>query len=386
MRVHHMNRVVASRARVLQFSARPTFGHRRGRDGYWLSSHVCRVADAYVEYQHFSPLILGMSYILYRLGLHSDLFLSQCVRWLAPSSLRAVVTQASIIQVEHPWLFELTQQAAGGKPIVYVAHNVEADLWEAAADKLRAPIAKLAHRPRRLEQEAVRSASAVVAMSQRDADVLIARYGADPAKMHVLPNGVDIETRHPAPPEARQAARQRLGIDERPMFLFMGSDHYPNKEALAHIQSWQAELGPKLGIQFVIVGGVGLGVASTDHMRVEGFVPEVTDYLMAADFALNPLTSGSGTSLKMVEYLACGLPTITTQVGSRGLDLKPRREVLQGEVDDFPELITQLVQDRALQSSLARNGRSAAEKQYSWDALGLRMLDVYEEVTQCAPV
>ena len=33
-----------------------------------------------------------------------------------------------------------------------------------------------------------------------------------------------------------------------------------------------------------------------------------------ADIGINPLISGSGTNLKMLEYLSSGLPTVTTPI------------------------------------------------------------------------
>ncbi len=43
----------------------------------------------------------------------------------------------------------------------------------------------------------------------------------------------------------------------------------------------------------------------------------------AASVAVNPMVSGSGTNLKIVEYLAAGVPVVSTPFGMRGLDLRP---------------------------------------------------------------
>ena len=39
-----------------------------------------------------------------------------------------------------------------------------------------------------------------------------------------------------------------------------------------------------------------------------------------SDYAINPMFSGAGTNLKILEYFAAGLPVITTEFGTRGLD------------------------------------------------------------------
>ncbi len=383
LRVHNLNRMAADQGLVLQFSVRPTFGHRQGGWSNWIGSRSCSITDRYSEYQYFHPLILGTSYLLYRLGLHSDLFLSSIVRWLSPKRMTQIVDRASIIQVEHPWLFALARRLANGRPIVYVAHNVEAVLWQAPTQTSGKFLSKLTRRPRELERDAIQYASAIVAMSRADVDAMLNEYDADLQRIHVIPNGVDVNVRRPATDREKSEARGRLGLDSRPVLLFIGSDHYPNKEALRYIQSMGAKLTDDLGVQFVIVGDVGRGTNSTDYMQVTGFVEDVADYLAAADIALNPLTSGSGTSLKIVEYLACGLPTITTAMGMRGLDLMPGRDVLSGEVNDFPHLIARLLSNQALRTELSHNGRETVEQNYSWERLGERMLDVYRELSQC---
>lgn len=382
LRVYNLNRVVARAVRVLQFSVRPTLGHRRGTWPDLIRSHHREITDRYSEHQYFHPLITITSYLLYRLGLHSDLLMSDVVEWLSPRPMRRIVAQSSIVQVEHPWLYPAAADVAEGRPVVLVAHNVEAALWQLPARKSRSPLVKLARRSSRLEGKAVRCADAIVATSQADAEVFVNLYGAEPRRIHVIPNGVDLGIRRPATAAERSEARKKLGLNDGPVLLFIGSDHYPNKEALCHLQHIGQSLADESGAQFLIVGDVGRGMSSTPHMRITGFVEDVREYLAAADIALNPLTRGSGTSLKAVEYLACGLPTITTPTGMRGLDLTPERDVLCGEIAEFRGLILRALSDRSLRARLARNGRRTAERLYGWERLGQRMLDVYGMVFQ----
>ena len=377
IRVNRMNGVVARRLNVQQFSARPTFGHQSGGRANWIGSRTRRLSDRYTEFQYFHPLLLGAGYALYRAGQHTDLWLSSLLRLLSPRYLEHALDGADIIQIEHPWLAKLAHARASGRPLVYVAHNVEAVLWQRANNH---GLSRKLLDVYECEKHAVQQAAAVVAMSEADAQLLDERYGLSRSRVHIIPNGVDTTARQPVTAEQKKRLRARLGLDGRPVLLFTGSDHFPNKEALALIRQWQAALGPKLGVQFLVVGGVGQGVKSTGWMRVEGYVADVKDYLGAADIALNPLLSGSGTSLKIVEYLACGLPAITTGVGMRGLELVPERDVLCGPPEQFPALIEALVNDEALRLRLAENGRQAVVERYSWDTLGARMFDVYEQV------
>ena len=43
--------------------------------------------------------------------------------------------------------------------------------------------------------------------------------------------------------------------------------------------------------------------------------------IVILDLAINPVTTGSGTNLKMLDYMAAGVPVLSTPHGARGLGL-----------------------------------------------------------------
>ena len=73
--------------------------------------------------------------------------------------------------------------------------------------------------PRRLMQWAAAHASASIGVSDALVDVL-RRWHIDPARLHVMRNGVDLSLFHPT---ARGEARQRLGLDAHPLLLAVGN-------------------------------------------------------------------------------------------------------------------------------------------------------------------
>jgi glycosyltransferase involved in cell wall biosynthesis len=379
-RVYNLNMEVSREVNVLQFSARPTLGHQKTGLSNWIGSRHVRHSDSYRERQDFHPAILAACYLLYKAGLPPDLCLSSLLKFLPRAGLKRMISKASIVQVEHPWLFDLAEKLSREKPLIYIAHNVEADLWENPAIGNLSLFQQLSNKLREMEYRAVRRADVVVAMSTCDAGALVDRYGAACEKISVIPNGVDTNLRRPPTSVEKNAARERLKLGGRAVLLFIGSDHYPNKEALKHIQKWQAQPANERHLLFLIVGTAGLGLQSTPNMRVAGFVPDISDYLLAADIALNPVSQGSGTSLKVVEYLACGLPTVSTPVGIRGLNLRPGEDVLVGDLEDFPQTITRLLEELPLREKLSKNGRRVVEENYSWEKLGESMLEIYQRV------
>nr|HPQ38742.1 glycosyltransferase family 4 protein [bacterium] len=100
--------------------------------------------------------------------------------------------------------------------------------------------------------------------------------------------------------------------------------------------------------------------------------------LAVADVALNPVLSGSGTNLKILEYAAAGLPTVTTPVGIRGLTLTPDRDVIVTEPDEFADALRRLRSDPEVRRRLARSARATVVAQYDWKAIGRTMIQTME--------
>jgi glycosyltransferase involved in cell wall biosynthesis len=106
----------------------------------------------------------------------------------------------------------------------------------------------------------------------------------------------------------------------------------------------------------------------------------VPAYIAACDVLCapyNPAASprrqreGIGAPLKVLEYMACQKPVISTDVppipdvvddGVNGLLVRP------GDVEDLSEAIVTVLEDGALASRLGERGRVSVEKEYSWEA------------------
>jgi glycosyltransferase involved in cell wall biosynthesis len=103
--------------------------------------------------------------------------------------------------------------------------------------------------------------------------------------------------------------------------IFIGSLYPPNVEAARFINTTLASQLAE--VTFVLCGGVGEALAQgqiAPNVRVTTTIPEAQkrQFLEAADIAVNPMFSGSGTNIKMFEFMAAGLPVVTTAVGARG--------------------------------------------------------------------
>ncbi|MAG50318.1 hypothetical protein CL621_01595 [archaeon] len=84
----------------------------------------------------------------------------------------------------------------------------------------------------------------------------------------------------------------------------------------------------------------------------------------AADIAINPMFSGSGLNIKMLDYMAAGLPVISTEVGARGLKIENDKELIICKSDQFKEKIEFLFDNVELYEQLRKNARKIVEKKY----------------------
>lgn len=311
-------------------------------------------------------------------------------RWLAlsaPAWLRACIQSADIIHVEHPWQFAWAYHAAGGrKPVTVAAHNVEAALY--TAERIKAPPALARYIAGAIagqEALAVTEASRIFATSEADVHEFGRRYGCPPERFTVVPNGVDTAFFTPAGMAMRRQRKHELGLPlDRPVVIFAASQHPPNVDAarqiIAMASRWDAH-----AVHFAIVGTVGRALPGMErhNLTISGPVEQTRPYFEAADIAINPMLTGSGTNLKQLEYMAMGLPTIATPVGARGIPVVDGFNGLVCPIDDFPNALRSLIDRPEQQRAIGDAGRTLVEQQFSWNTIGAVMRAALRTV--CGP-
>jgi len=292
--------------------------------------------------------------------------------------VRELRSTSDIVIHEFPFLF-LHARKRPGQLLVYDAHNVEFDLQRTM---LHGPLgAVLCQYVKRLESLACRESDLIFVTSSEDRGRIIKLYGVSPDKVHVAPNGVDVGSVPCISETERQDAKRRVGVDGHDVMLFIGSYHPPNIEAVNHLIE---ALAPKLPEKiFLVAGGVGRAIASAglpDNVICLGRVSDDARALLLqiADVALNPMFSGSGTNIKMLEYLAAGLPVIATPVGARGLDVVNGEHAIVSSIDRFPGDIERVLADGELRAGLRSRGRRLMEEKYDWAQIVEGMYEVIE--------
>jgi glycosyltransferase involved in cell wall biosynthesis len=205
---------------------------------------------------------------------------------------------------------------------------------------------------RRREVAVYRSADAVIAASQPDADTLEKEGGIGP--IFVFPIVIPVRRR-------RKRARAREVI------FVGGFNHPPNTDGLLWFVN---EIWPRVretvpDATLSIVGSNApaeiLALAQKPGVQVLGHVPDTAPYLDRAAVSIAPLRYGAGMKGKVVEALACGVPVVTTTVGIQGLS--PRIGLDLEAVDEpeqFAGAVIRLLQDPESAERMGTAGQQLA--------------------------
>ena len=300
--------------------------------------------------------------------------------------LRALGRQSDVLVLSHPYLQPAVELAGLDLPVVYDAHNVEVRLKDDMYPRSVAGDAAIAD-VRRVEAAAIERASLVSLCSTEDEAMMRSVYGDLPPTI-VVPNGTDVDAIPLTVGEDRIARRRRWleaagrSADHR-LALFLASWHQPNLDAAEVLHEIAAD---RPEIVFVMVG------SHCDYFAGRRLPPNVVQMgrigdttkrvlLQCADVGVNPMATGSGTNLKLVEYLAAGMVALSTPIGGRGLPGDGGGAHIV-ELDEFGDGLNDVLRvdhDHPERIATARAARELVDAEFSWPALARRFAATIDE-------
>ena len=294
--------------------------------------------------------------------------------------LKHYASEATMGVAAHPYLAGALHEHLD-VPWGYESHNVEALLKRdilAQALRQNLPEARAALRQvEEIERLACCAGAWVSACTEADLASFTSHYGLDPRRGIVVPNGADIQRLPFVDMALRRRWQASLG-QQRPTALFIGSWHGPNLEAARLIMERLAPACP--AVDFLVVGSLCLhpDLADIDlppNLRLMGTVTdaELGALLASVDVALNPMGSGSGSNLKMLDYTASGVPVLTTPFGNRGFDFDERHLWL-AELDRLAAALERLLATpRPAQEARVARARRLTQDAYAWHRIAPRL-------------
>ena len=280
---------------------------------------------------------------------------------------RQLAEDIDVVVAEQCFTFPLARSLSADTPVVYNSQNVEIDLKRQmfGPSDVRDEVLEWTSE---VERSALTEAALTIYCSRSDLDRAAEVYGLqNDSRWAIVENGTDTESIGYMPVSERRSIRRSLGVADG-YCLFLGSWHEPNIKACRDLFSIAKRLP---NIQFCVAGTVGdyfnaSAAEIPENVLLIGKVSESERLALVqgASCALNPMSSGSGTNIKMLDYLAAGLPVLSTPTGARGLEeISDLFEI--AELDDFHVMVPKL-----MERSPSVIVRQKIAGRYDWAVLG----------------
>ncbi len=280
------------------------------------------------------------------------------------AQLQSYIANADIIIHDSPFTVPYDRTwGKDGKLRIYNAYNLEGRL---ARQIFQGGMAnEFVSFVEFLEESLVDRADQIWATCEEERQAFALDYKADIGVIRLVPNGFERSENKAVAP------RDSAGKSRGTSCVFVGSGHPPNVEAVHFIFE---KLAPEFpDVTFHIIGGVSKKVTVNvpKNCRVLGFVAEdeKNTLIRECDIALNPLFSGAGTNLKMLDYMAEGAAILATPVGVRGLELTHNVDAIVAMPETFSRAMRELISDVALRKQIGDAARKKAYDHYTWERI-----------------
>jgi glycosyltransferase involved in cell wall biosynthesis len=225
-----------------------------------------------------------------------------------------------------------------------------------------------------LERCSLRAADRVLVVNESLRRMARQRGGIDDARIVDVGNGPALSrvARHPARPQLR-AGRPRLccwvgliGPQDRVDLALRAVDHLVHVRKRTDCAFVFAGAGEALPAARQLAIDLGIG----DWVSFPGWAQEqlVVDYLATADLGLEPNTDDFVSPVKVMEYLAAGLPVVAFAAEENiRLAGDAARYAAKGDIAAMARLIDELLDDDVSREQMGRIGQDRVKKFIAWE-------------------
>ena len=296
------------------------------------------------------------------------------------------VKSSDLIHVHgHPYLSSFIAAKIAkkySKPLVLTQHNTFIEyesIWD-TVERLNDLV---------IGKEVLKDADKIIVVSNATKNYVLS-LGADPEKIKVLHNGVDLNRFKPKT-GIKDDIRKKLGIPKDAIVVLTVRRLVYKNGIDTLIESAEIAIKKNPTVVFLVVGtGPDFNEVKTrikqmgieKNFRLTGFVSDedLPFYYNAADFFVLPSKSGEGLPLVALEAMACGLPVIATNVGgiSEVMVKDYGKVVPPNAPDSLAEAILEFSHMEL--SALKRELRTMMEQKFSWDKNVAQLAEIYEEL------
>lgn len=262
-------------------------------------------------------------------------------------------------------------------PIVLVEHNIEYMVYRRFVRQMQNWLKPLLNldilKLRKKEVDAWKKATALVSVSEKEKEAM----SFVKKDISVVPNGVDLESFKFKDSSSKTEQREKR-------ILFIGDFKWIENVTSA---KWIIrEIWPKIKVKFNSKLWI-VGQNIPDELKrvvdkdiyFDSNLKDTAKIYERAYILLSPIRVGGGTSFKILEAMACGIPVVTTSLGAEGIG----KDVLVAETSqELADRVGDLFLDSKLYETIAKNARKLVEEKYDWKIISAKLEKVYSKVTQ----
>ncbi len=255
------------------------------------------------------------------------------------------------------------------KPRIYNSHNCEYSLYKKL--HLSAPSNEIVNIVKRAELKLLKSANLVSYCGENDLTAFEEILGSEIKKSCFVPSGMT---------PMLHAGRE---INEKNHAVFIGSGHLPNVEAANYIVK---KLAPNCAnIIFDVIGNcLPEGNYPANVIRHGLVSPEDKNKIISnAKIAINPMLEGSGSSLKIMDFVSHGIAVLSTPIGLRGFDFVDGKHCLVADINDFANALIKNIKDNKKLNKINAAASLFAHENYSWASVVKRFADKVNTLFSC---
>ncbi len=273
----------------------------------------------------------------------------------------------------HDWLTYpagIAAKEVSGKPLIVHVHATSFD---------RGSEDNIDTRVYAIEKRGMEAADKVIAVSDLTRNIVITKYGIDPAKVVTVHNAVDFS--------GRSDVSAERGVKEK-VVTFLGRITF-QKGPGYFIEAAAKVLKRTKNVRFVMAGSGDLmnrairqvaRLGISDHFHFTGFLkgPDVQKMFALSDVYVMPSVS-EPFGISPLEAMRSGVPSVISRQSGAAEVLKYAFKVDFWDVDAMADEIYAILNYPVLADFAARNGYDEVNA-LKWNNAALKIKDVYESV------
>jgi polysaccharide biosynthesis protein PslH len=289
--------------------------------------------------------------------------LTKIGRWLTSGERASVADEIKKIKPDVVFVdtifrsFDFTTLAPGCKTVL-IGHDV---FFERCASMISNGLKPSPMITPELELGVISQYDDVIAITEHDGAIYQSHHIKN---VHVLPSPISRRAFIPAKSKTKD-------------LFYLGSRAHHNVNGLLWFLNnvWPSVLAADPQVTLYVVGSVCELIPKTfSNVKLLGMLDSFSEICDVSAVAINPVLSGSGMKIKTLDYLANGLPCITTELGAEGFRMGSEDGpiLIANNAEDFSKVLLSLIHDGERLSLLSTEALKLADH-FSFDGFKERL-------------